>query len=68
MEMQKSKEKKVLQVFKPFNFPFFKPDDDDEGGPQNPSFFNNNYIVWSDYYSLPLYFTLSQLTDYKYHR
>lgn len=45
MEMQKSKEKKVLQVFKPFNFPFFKPDDDDEGGPQNPSFFNNNYIV-----------------------
>jgi hypothetical protein len=44
MEAQKSKEKKAMQLFKPFHLPFFKPDDEDEDGPPNASFYNN-YVL-----------------------
>lgn len=45
LEEVKSKQKKILPLFNPFQLPFFKKDDDDEeGGQHNPSFYNN-YIL-----------------------
>ena len=45
LEELKSKQKKILPLWNPFQLPFFKKDDDDEeGGPQNPSFYNN-YVL-----------------------
>lgn len=46
LQDQKSKEKKVLPLYNPFNFAAFykKDDDDDEGNNQNQPFYNN-YIL-----------------------
>ena len=45
LDHQKAKEKKVLPLFNPLNFPsFFKKDDDEDEGDQNRPFYNH-YIL-----------------------